>query len=393
MGGVGRFLTVALALVLVVSMSATGAAETVPRGVQPYVVNGKVVDAATYAAQWPATVGLSIPLGGRSYRCSGTLITSSVVLTAAHCLHDGTSSAWGPDIVVKGGSPDLGTPRWQVGVSEYWVHPGFVPGPSPNGPVGGDDVALLRLSSPAPAPPAPLAALGEVPSAGVAYVAGWGVSRLGTSPDHQLQEAALPARPADYCNLGDGFEDGFGAGVVDRQLQVCVGQFTRRQGGAPDTCQGDSGGPLMVRDRGGARLVGVTSYGSGCGVYPAVYSAVGGYRTAIESRLTAWGESLPPPPTPPSADGTFVPLTPGRLLDTRDSGTPLARGEVRVIPVLGAQGVPGGGVNAVALNVTVAEPGAAGYLTLFPCDQAAPLASNLNYERGEIVANAVAVGV
>ncbi len=41
------------------------------------------------------------------------------------------------------------------------------------------------------------------------------------------------------------------------------------------------------------------------------------------------------------------------------------------------------------LNTTAVTPGAAGYLTIYPCGTTRPLASNLNYVRGDIVANAI----
>ena len=45
-------------------------------------------------------------------------------------------------------------------------------------------------------------------------------------------------------------------------------------GGYLDTCQGDSGGPLIANIDGKFTLVGVTSWGKGCGVSPAAYSDI-----------------------------------------------------------------------------------------------------------------------
>ena len=44
--------------------------------------------------------------------------------------------------------------------------------------------------------------------------------------------------------------------------------------------------------------------------------------------------------------------------------------------------VPG----SVVLNLTVDQPGGAGFLTVWPCDRERPTASNLNYGPGETVA-------
>ena len=95
-------------------------------------------------------------------------------------------------------------------------------------------------------------------------------------------------------------------------------------------------------------------------------------------------------------------LDPARILDTRD-GTglqngrlpgPLVAGEVLPLQVEGAGGVPADGARAVTMNVTTADPSAAGYLTVFPCDHPKPNASNLNYDPSvPAVANLVTVRV
>ena len=58
------------------------------------------------------------------------------------------------------------------------------------------------------------------------------------------------------------------------------------------------------------------------------------------------------------------------------------------LDVTGVAGVPDDAM-AVALNVTVTQPSVDGYLTVYPCGQAPPLASNLNFERGETIPNLV----
>jgi subtilisin family serine protease len=95
--------------------------------------------------------------------------------------------------------------------------------------------------------------------------------------------------------------------------------------------------------------------------------------------------------------GRFTPLEPARVLDTRDgtggiSGR-LAPGRPVELQVTGRGGVPPTGVTAVALNVTVTGPAAAGHLTAYPAGRAAPVASNLNHVAGQTVANLVATGV
>lgn len=90
--------------------------------------------------------------------------------------------------------------------------------------------------------------------------------------------------------------------------------------------------------------------------------------------------------------GSFVGVSPSRLLDTRDGGGCVGAGSTRALTVAGVGGVAAD-ASAVVLNVTVTEPTVAGYLTVFPSGQAVPMASNLNFVAGQTVPNAVTVKV
>jgi hypothetical protein len=89
----------------------------------------------------------------------------------------------------------------------------------------------------------------------------------------------------------------------------------------------------------------------------------------------------------PAAPGGYVPLTPARLLDTRLGSGQVGAGRMLRVPVTATAGVPTTGLDAVAINVTVDQPSGPGFVTVFPCGGAAPLASNLNYATGQVVAN------
>ncbi|MFD0573647.1 PKD domain-containing protein [Kitasatospora gansuensis] len=99
--------------------------------------------------------------------------------------------------------------------------------------------------------------------------------------------------------------------------------------------------------------------------------------------------------TPAPASG-YRALPSVRAVDTRE-GLGTARGPVpgRIsfdTEIAGRHGVPRG-VTAVALNLTVTAPQAAGYLTVYPSGQAVPSTSSLNFTAGQSVANAVIVPV
>ena len=55
--------------------------------------------------------------------------------------------------------------------------------------------------------------------------------------------------------------------------------------------------------------------------------------------------------------------------------------------------LPGSGIGAVILNVTVTQPTARGFLTVWPDGQGRPPVSNLNFSAGETIPNLVVVKV
>mgnify|MGYP000914713683 CR=1 FL=1 len=94
----------------------------------------------------------------------------------------------------------------------------------------------------------------------------------------------------------------------------------------------------------------------------------------------------------------FTPLPPARILDTRATGVTIdgqfqAGGTVAGGATLELQVAGRGGVapnaEAAALNVTAVAPTGTGWVTVFPCGQPRPNASNLNVVSGVNVANAV----
>lgn len=87
----------------------------------------------------------------------------------------------------------------------------------------------------------------------------------------------------------------------------------------------------------------------------------------------------------------FYSVAPCRLLDTRDPDGPLggpvlSANQTRTFKAAESCGVPLG-AKAVAVNVTVTQPGADGYLTLFPEGRPQPLASTINFRSGQTRAN------
>ncbi|MDP9219361.1 MAG: hypothetical protein M3P23_02350 [Actinomycetota bacterium] len=96
--------------------------------------------------------------------------------------------------------------------------------------------------------------------------------------------------------------------------------------------------------------------------------------------------------------GGFVPLTPFRVLDTRHAiGAPthkVASNATLSFTAAGGAAAPvPPSVSAVVLNVTVTGTLSSGFITAFPSTTVRPTVSNLNFAKGQTVANLVTVPV
>jgi hypothetical protein len=116
----------------------------------------------------------------------------------------------------------------------------------------------------------------------------------------------------------------------------------------------------------------------------------------VAMSAAVFGSVVPAASSATAAPGGYEPLpAPQRLVDTR-SDHPTVDGEfsgigkrgantVLAVDVAGRAGL-GPAVGTVVLNLTVDQPEAPGFLTLWPCGLPRPTASNLNYVAGQTVA-------
>lgn len=245
--------------------------------------------------------------------CGGTLISDTVVLTAAHCVTFQGSLLGPQEIDVYVGSVNFRNGD-RIKIADIVRHPGYDARHLEN------DIAILKLE--------------RAPRAGVSYavikltdvagesqaarpgapvsVIGWGRTENG-KPSPVLREAEIQVVDQAQCNanylmvrgqrlegqLASSFkiEAGKIAGLRDQVLRnagrivtdgmICAGNPRPDMGArrVNDACNGDSGGPLFTRATDGSFLqVGVVSWGdiSGCGL-PYLY----GVYTRL-SKYTSW---------------------------------------------------------------------------------------------------------
>lgn len=152
--------------------------------------------------------------------------------------------------------------------AKIWVNPRY------NTWTNDGDMAVLTLDKPLPNRPIPIA--GRSDSAyrpgNAATVYGWGDTTGGGSYASHLRAAHVNVLPDAVCARA---YPGSADGKYRAQSMLCAGEPT----GGRDACQGDSGGPLVV----GGRLVGLVSWGTGCGQAgsPGVYTRASALLPAV----------------------------------------------------------------------------------------------------------------
>lgn len=186
-------------------------------GVSPLVVNGASCAQPGRAAA--VILGISSPSG--TSLCSGTMITPTKVLTAAHCISADTrrvvAGVWAANGTVSGKAAK----RWAV-------HPQYQRTPS----ALINDVAVVELSSPMPNLTMAVLESADTSAGQGVYLAGFG------APDFELA--------VGFATLSS---------VNQNSLRY---QYNGR---LSSSCVGDSGGPVYRVVNGRAAVVGITSSG------------------------------------------------------------------------------------------------------------------------------------
>ncbi|MFD9336579.1 serine protease [Streptomyces sp. NPDC060028] len=252
------------------------------------VIGGKPVKAAD--SPWVVALASRDRFGGTrgGQFCGGVVVAPTKVLTAAHCLSrqvlGGPVDSVADFRVITGRTELRATDGREIAVRSARVNPAYDPASNAG------DLAVLELEEAVPAHYVlPVAGAGHPAyTAGTeAAVYGWGDTSGFGDYAYALRAARVTVLPDEVCGRA---YPGDADGQYRAESMVCAGDLE----GGKDACQGDSGGPLVAQ----GRLIGVVSWGRGCGRAdsPGVYT-----RIAPLAGFVTGPETGPQSPSDPEA--------------------------------------------------------------------------------------------
>ena len=238
------------------------------RGMESRIINGNRANPNDFKFL------VSLRIGDTHY-CAGSAIHPQVIVTAAHCIEPVRQK--GSDFPLVVTAPNAASNRSPVGTKASVVRGAY------NAATHNNDIAVLLLNSPLEGVETiQMAKPGTRLSKGTELqIAGWGLTaENGGETSPFLMEATVGFVDNDECNkiLGNGK-------ITDNM--ICAGDLINGR----DACQGDSGGPLLsFNEAGEPELLGVVSWGIGCGRIglPGVYSSVPYFESWISTYVTQW---------------------------------------------------------------------------------------------------------
>ncbi|XP_033209069.1 serine protease snake-like [Belonocnema kinseyi] len=252
-------------------------------GIESFIIGGKAASAGEFPFLVALGYGRKSDDSSLKYLCGGSLISKNFVLTAAHCVINVQGLV---PVEVRLGSENLNDTSavvQRIPIEKIFPHPNFTVASNYY------DIALLKLKSsvrisetvmPICLQTTPVLMIN--PSIKASFlVTGFGATSFEDDGSLILMKTAdLSLVDRSTCNdmykgvrkLPNG---------IDENMLCYIDLNKTRQS---DACQGDSGGPLLMRVNKTSTIIGITSFGYGCGGFiPGVYTAVYPFLDWLES--------------------------------------------------------------------------------------------------------------
>ncbi|XP_058063876.1 phenoloxidase-activating factor 2-like [Anopheles bellator] len=232
---------------------------------------------------WTVAIYQLIKNGSFVYRCGAALLSVNILVTAAHCVSDDRMHP-GRFVAHAGDWDRRHTQTWlshqERAVSKIVVHPNYYSGALFN------DVALLFLNEPLNdtlpnvGPICLPNSLGSNLDYTDCMVVGWGGTPKSNEVQHVLQYTKLTLIERSSCQAMLQKQPSLGSKFQLHDSFVCA--LGSRKA---DSCQGSGGSPFVCNRNGRYFLIGLVSWGIGCGEgVPAVLSNTAGLSNWIRAQ-------------------------------------------------------------------------------------------------------------
>jgi secreted trypsin-like serine protease len=230
--------------------------------------------------------------------CGGSILNANWVLTAQHCVADGSSDMRVVAATTRMSQQSAGQIRTINAVARF---PGFAD------PTVGKDVSLVHLATPLdlsganakaiPVVTAADATAGATNPGVIATVTGWGTTSEGAAT---TSDVLMTVNVPLVSNATASSE--YGMTISADQLPAGL------IAGGKDSCQGDSGGPITVAVGGVRKLAGAVSWGNGCAEpnFVGLYARVSSFATYISQRISGTFTTLASLTSLSGASGSFT---------------------------------------------------------------------------------------
>ncbi|XP_018563884.1 serine protease 7-like isoform X1 [Anoplophora glabripennis] len=249
------------------------------------IIGGRRASIGEYP--WMALLLYRNKYGQNVLGCSGFLIHTKYVVTAAHCTHANVIKQKGPIVSVLLGEHDIKTRTdcsgtvcvkniQNIRIDKMSTHPEY----NPTDISQYNDIAIIQLKENALLTDyvQPICLVDDDNETPVSYfLSGWG-----RTENNSYSKVKLFVQISAF-NKTKCVEKYSSSNIKLKDTQICAGGEDQK-----DSCSGDSGGPLMISsDDQTWYAAGIVSFGMGCGMkgWPGVYTNIAKFLPWLKSEM------------------------------------------------------------------------------------------------------------